>query len=31
VRSRLFEMCKTVVLFAPDYRREIRQAGRIKA
>ncbi len=31
VRSRLFEMCKTVELFAPDYRREIRQAGRIKA
>jgi DNA replication protein DnaC len=28
VRSRLYEMCRTVELFAPDYRREVRQAGR---
>ncbi len=27
VRSRLYEMCRTVELFAPDYRREVRQAG----
>lgn len=29
IRSRLFEMCRTVEIFAPDYRREIRQAGRV--
>jgi DNA replication protein DnaC len=28
IRSRLYEMCRTVELFAPDYRREVRQAGR---
>ena len=28
VRSRLYEMCRTVELFAPDYRREVRRAGR---
>jgi DNA replication protein DnaC len=28
VRSRLYEMCRTVEIFSPDYRREIRQAGR---
>jgi DNA replication protein DnaC len=27
VRSRLYEMCRTVKLDAPDYRREVRQAG----
>ncbi len=27
IRSRLYEMCRTVELFAPDYRREVRQAG----
>ena len=31
IRSRLYEMCKTVELFAPDYRREIRQAGRVRS
>jgi DNA replication protein DnaC len=30
VRSRLYEMCRTVELFAPDYRREVRQAGRTR-
>jgi DNA replication protein DnaC len=30
VRSRLYEMCRTVELSAPDYRREIRQAGRVR-
>ena len=31
IRSRLYEMCRTVELFAPDYRREVRQAGRIRS
>lgn len=31
IRSRLYEMCKTIELFAPDYRREIRQAGRVRS
>lgn len=31
VRSRLYEMCRTVEIFAPDYRREIRQAGRVRS
>ncbi|MGH9681467.1 MAG: ATP-binding protein, partial [Candidatus Acidiferrales bacterium] len=31
VRSRLYEMCKTIELFAPDYRREVRQAGRVRS
>ena len=31
VRSRLYEMCRTVELFAPDYRREVRQAGRVRS
>ncbi len=31
VRSRLYEMCRTVEVFAPDYRREIRHAGRIRS
>jgi len=31
MRSRLFEMCKTVEVFAPDFRREVRQAGRARA
>ena len=30
VRSRLYEMCRTVELVAPDYRKEIRQAGRVQ-
>jgi DNA replication protein DnaC len=30
IRSRLFEMCRTVEILAPDYRREIRQAGRLR-
>jgi DNA replication protein DnaC len=28
MRSRLFEMCRTVEVYAPDFRREVRQAGR---
>lgn len=31
IRSRLYEMCRTVEVFAPDYRREVRQAGRARA
>ena len=31
IRSRLYEMCRTVEIAAPDYRREIRQAGRIRS
>jgi DNA replication protein DnaC len=31
VRSRLYEMCRTIELFAPDYRREVRQAGRVRS
>ncbi len=31
VRSRLYEMCRTIELFAPDYRKEVRQAGRIRS
>jgi DNA replication protein DnaC len=31
VRSRLYEMCRTVEIVSPDYRREIRQAGRVRS
>jgi DNA replication protein DnaC len=31
VRSRLFEMCRTVEIVSPDYRQEIRQAGRVRS
>jgi len=31
IRSRLYEMCRTIELFAPDYRREIRHAGRVRS
>ena len=31
IRSRLYEMCRTVELFAPDYRLEVRQAGRVRS
>ena len=31
IRSRLYEMCRTVEIFAPDYRREVRQAGRMRS
>ncbi|HTZ49882.1 MAG TPA: ATP-binding protein [Verrucomicrobiae bacterium] len=31
MRSRLYEMCKTVEVYAPDFRREARQAGRARA
>src|SRR5437879_5902953 len=31
IRSRLYEMCRTVEVVAPDYRREVRQAGRARA
>lgn len=27
IRSRLYEMCRTIEIFAPDYRKEIRRAG----
>ena len=28
IRSRLYEMCRTVEISAPDYRKEIRNIGR---
>jgi len=31
VRSRLYEMCRTIELFAPDYRQTVRQAGRVRS
>jgi len=31
IRSRLYEMCRTIEIAAPDYRREIRQAGRVRS
>ena len=31
IRSRLYEMCQTVEILAPDYRREIRHAGHFRA
>ncbi len=31
IRSRLYEMCRTIEISAPDYRKEIRQAGRFRA
>jgi DNA replication protein DnaC len=31
MRSRLYEMCRTVEVFAPDFRREVRQVGRARA
>ncbi|HXN24475.1 MAG TPA: ATP-binding protein [Candidatus Dormibacteraeota bacterium] len=31
IRSRLYEMCRAVEVLAPDYRREVRQAGRARA
>lgn len=31
MRSRLYEMCRAVEVFAPDFRREVRQAGRARA
>jgi DNA replication protein DnaC len=31
MRSRLYEMCRTVEVSAPDFRRETRQAGRARA
>jgi DNA replication protein DnaC len=31
MRSRLYEMCRTVEVCAPDFRREVRQAGRARA
>jgi DNA replication protein DnaC len=30
IRSRLYEMCRTVAINAPDYRKEIRQAGGLR-
>ena len=29
IRSRLYEMCRTVEIIAPDYRKEVRHAGRV--
>jgi DNA replication protein DnaC len=31
MRSRLYEMCRTIEVFVPDFRREVRQAGRARA
>src|SRR6266851_3239127 len=31
IRSRLYEMCRTVELTAPDYRQMVRQAGRVRS
>jgi DNA replication protein DnaC len=31
IRSRLYEMCRTLEVTAPDYRKEIRQAGRLRS
>lgn len=31
IRSRLYEMCRTVDIVAPDYRRAVRQAGRVRS
>jgi DNA replication protein DnaC len=31
VRSRLYEMCRTVEIVSPDFRQEIRQAGRVRS
>lgn len=31
MRSRLFEMCRTIEVFAPDFRREVRQSTRARA
>jgi len=31
MRSRLYEMCRTVEVFAPDFRREVRQSTRARA
>jgi len=31
IRSRLYEMCRTIEIIAPDYRKEIRQATRFRA
>jgi DNA replication protein DnaC len=31
VRSRLYEMCRTIEISSADYRREIRQAGRVRS
>src|SRR6202167_5682679 len=30
-RSRLYEMCRTLEIHAPDYRKEIRHAGRVRS
>ncbi|HEY0701149.1 MAG TPA: ATP-binding protein [Candidatus Acidoferrales bacterium] len=31
IRSRLYEMCRTLEIYAPDYRKEIRHAGRVRS
>jgi DNA replication protein DnaC len=31
MRSRLYEMCRDLLILAPDFRRETRQAGRARA
>jgi len=31
IRSRLYEMCRTIEIFAPDFRREFRGADRFRA
>jgi DNA replication protein DnaC len=31
IRSRLYEMCRTLEIYAPDYRKEIRNLSRGRA
>jgi DNA replication protein DnaC len=31
IRSRLYEMCRTIEMFAPDYRKEVRNVSRFRA
>jgi DNA replication protein DnaC len=31
IRSRLYEMCRTIEISAPDYRKEIRRAGGLRS
>lgn len=31
IRSRLYEMCRTIEISAPDYRKEIRNISRFRA
>jgi DNA replication protein DnaC len=31
IRSRLYEMCRTIEMSAPDYRKEFRRAGPLRS